>query len=140
MYVMFVFFMQHSAYSITTAAMFDEVMPELSSKLTKRFEESFPVPSGPEHDSLQAFSQALTSNIVGGIGYFYGRSIVDKGFAYEWDQEDDDDEESAQPGAGFTAPRALLTATPSRSFFPRGFYWDEGFHLLHIGEWDNDLR
>ena len=73
--------------------MFDEVMPELSTKLTKRFEETFPVPPGPEHDSLQAFSQALTSNIVGGIGYFYGRSIVDRGFAYEWDQEDDEDEE-----------------------------------------------
>ncbi|VDC05344.1 unnamed protein product [Peniophora sp. CBMAI 1063] len=134
-----VFYESSSSNHHLTSAMFDEVMPDLTTKLTKRFSETFPVPSGPEHDSLQAFSQALTSNIVGGIGYFYGRSIVDRGFAYEWDQEDDEDEDTAQSGAGFTAPRALLTATPSRSFFPRGFYWDEGFHLLHIGEWDNDL-
>lgn len=75
--------------------------------------------------SLEAFSRAVTSNLVAGVGYFYGTSIVDKKFSYEWDEEDDSvtTEEEESKGAKLTDPKALLTATPSRSFFPRGFYW-----------------
>ena len=67
----------------------------------------------------------MTSNLVAGVGYFYGTSIVDKKFSYEWDEEDDSvtAEEDEPKGAKLTDSKALLTATPSRSFFPRGFYW-----------------
>lgn len=67
----------------------------------------------------------MTSNLVAGVGYFYGTSIVDKKFSYEWDEEDDSvtAEGDESKGAKLTDPKALLTATPSRSFFPRGFYW-----------------
>jgi len=106
---------------------------------TQRFQETFPIPpeSPPSH---LAFSKAITSNLFGGIGYFYGSSIVDRGFKHEWDQTDDDDEETiadqkAQPK--LQPPRGLLTATPSRPFFPRGFYWYARFratfgHLLTL--------
>lgn len=145
-----------------TASTLDEGVPALIASYNARFDEAFPVSSDwPE--SVKEFSRALTSNLIGGVGYFYGTSIVDRGFAYEWDQDDDftvepRDGKDGAKGAKLTEPKALLTATPSRSFFPRGFYWlasffgyaktemlsyfyrDEGFHLLHIGEWDNDLR
>lgn len=59
-------------------------------------------------------SKAALSNMLGGVGYFYGRQVVRvKGHVAEsW-------------------PTALFTAVPSRSFFPRGFLWDEGFHQVN---------
>ena len=94
-----------------------------------RFDSAIPVPIDyptTDLEGLKAFAKAITSNLVGGIGYFYGTSIVNKGFRYEWDKEEDDASDSSSDideGARLTEPKALLTATPSRSFFPRGFYW-----------------
>lgn len=78
----------------------------------------------------------MTANLVGGIGYFHGPSLVDRTFSQEWDA---DETSASKSSPQLTEPRELFAATPSRSFFPRGFYWDEGFHLSLIGAWDNDL-
>ncbi|EIM90479.1 glycoside hydrolase [Stereum hirsutum FP-91666 SS1] len=140
-----VFFESASTNQKLSSATLDEGIPALVAKYDQRFSQVFPVPALPDHQSLTTFSQAITSNLIGGVGYFYGQSIVDAGFAYEWDEDDesageeDSKKSKSEKGARLVDPKALLTATPSRSFFPRGFYWDEGFHLLHIGEWDNDL-
>eukprot|EP01097_Dermamoeba_algensis_P004027 TRINITY_DN2693_c0_g1_i1.p1 TRINITY_DN2693_c0_g1~~TRINITY_DN2693_c0_g1_i1.p1 ORF type:complete len:481 (-),score=84.84 TRINITY_DN2693_c0_g1_i1:128-1570(-) len=63
------------------------------------------------------FGMAAFSNVLGGMGHFQGRSRLRDAVTGE-----------EIPGKF----RTLLTGTPSRSFFPRGFLWDEGFHQLII--------
>ncbi|KAH9053836.1 glycoside hydrolase [Lactarius vividus] len=138
-----VFFESRSSHANLNSATLDEGIAAFSASFAERFNRIFPVPDSPRRDALNAFSQAITSNLLGGIGYFYGTSIVDPTFSNEWDDDgssaDHGDDDKTSKGPHLTEPKALLTATPSRSFFPRGFYWDEGFHLMHVGEWDNDL-
>ena len=74
-------------------------------------------------ESLQQMSKEALSNILGGIGYFYG-NIKEK---------NNDNNDNSQKEKG------LLTATPCRSYFARGFLWDEGFHQLIISKWDIEL-
>uniref|UniRef100_A0A8C4UL00 Mannosyl-oligosaccharide glucosidase n=1 Tax=Falco tinnunculus TaxID=100819 RepID=A0A8C4UL00_FALTI len=87
----------------------------------QRFEETFGLGRKGFPLPQQRFAQAALSDLLGGMGYFHGRSLVQSPL-----QE--------QPVA---APEAVLfTAVPSRSFFPRGFLWDEGFHQLLLARWD----
>ncbi|GLB35277.1 putative glycosyl hydrolase family 63 N-terminal domain [Lyophyllum shimeji] len=145
-----VFFESGSSKQKLSSSILDQGIPALVASYDERFRSVFPYPSDyakEKEQSLEAFSKASTSNLMGGVGYFYGTSIINRKFSYEWDEDEDatsntgqdEDGQEVQPGARLTEPKALLTATPSRSFFPRGFYWDEGFHLLHIGRWDNDF-
>lgn len=64
---------------------------------------------------LAGASKAALSNMLGGMGYFFGTSDV----------------RNPETGAVTPSwPAALFSAVPSRSFFPRGFIWDEGFHQV----------
>jgi Glycosyl hydrolase family 63 C-terminal domain len=91
-----------------------------------------PLPPGTTETAKRALS-----NMLGGIGFWAGHSLVgvprrkasgggSKRGRLEW----------------VTVPgweTALFSAVPSRSFFPRGFLWDEGFHQLLIARWDARL-
>ncbi|KAF2755559.1 glucosidase I [Pseudovirgaria hyperparasitica] len=96
-------------------------------------------------DRFEEFSKSLFSNLLGGIGYFYGDSRTDRSYdpAYEEDNEgfweEAADAQTRHSAQSLTDPRELFTSIPSRPFFPRGFLWDEGFHLLPVIDYDVDL-
>ncbi|CAG2190003.1 MOGS [Mytilus edulis] len=103
---------------------FQQELTKYSTAFDKRFTKTFDLEEKGYNSADIDFAKAAMSNMVGGIGYFYGSSVVqsrynDKPIEY-W-------------------PAALYTAVPSRSFFPRGFLWDEGFHNLLISRWDSTI-
>lgn len=86
----------------------------------------------------------MFSNLVGGVGYFYGDSVVDRSNSPEYEEEnelfwEETEQARAQVKPSVDGPSELFTSIPSRPFFPRGFLWDEGFHLIPVIEWDLDL-
>ncbi|KAH9068995.1 hypothetical protein Ae201684P_004692 [Aphanomyces euteiches] len=103
----------------TPVVVFDDLLPSLHERFDTQFSAAFPI----HNPALVKLGQAALSNLVGGIGYFYGSTIL----------------ESADKSIDRTPSLALFTAVPSRPFFPRGFLWDEGFHQLGIVAFDKDL-
>ncbi|OTA94794.1 glycoside hydrolase family 63 protein [Hypoxylon sp. CO27-5] len=110
----------------------------------ERFADVF-APQAPfKADKYRKFGRSMLSNLAGGIGYFYGKHVVDRSYAPEYDEENEGFwEETAEARARrqeqLEGPYELFSSIPSRPFFPRGFLWDEGFHLLPIADWDIDL-
>ncbi|KAF1990188.1 glycoside hydrolase family 63 protein [Aulographum hederae CBS 113979] len=114
----------------------------------KEFENRFKSvlkPQAPfDKPKYQQFSESLLSNLMGGIGYFYGDSKVDRSGADEYLEENEEfwtetEEARGKNEVSTEGPTELFTSIPSRPFFPRGFLWDEGFHLMPIIDWDTDL-
>ncbi|KAH8896041.1 glycoside hydrolase [Thozetella sp. PMI_491] len=123
---------------------FETDLNTFSSAFQERVDKAFPRTPPFQDEKYAAFAQALLSNLLGGLGFFHGDSKVDLTHAPEYNETEPHFWEKVkavmeQASITTTEPSSLLSFTPSRPFFPRGFLWDEGFHLLPVLEWDLDL-
>ena len=107
------------------AAQLEERLIEKSIDFSDRFEHIFGLKAKGYTEKQIAMAESMLSNMLGAIGYFYGSSKVSSAR----------DPENVK----LYGPLQLFTAVPSRSFFPRGFFWDEGFHNLLISRFDSKL-
>lgn len=139
-----ILFSSDSISEAMTSSSLTEGIEDALSTFGKRFQSVYS-PSAPFQDEQHVkFSQSLLSNLIGGIGFFYGTSKVDVSSAPEYAETDQNFwEKSASARSRAVVeeqdPYQLFSAIPSRPFFPRGFLWDEGFHLQVIQDWDMDL-
>ncbi|CAH1641997.1 unnamed protein product [Spodoptera littoralis] len=101
------------------------VLQEKKREFDAEFESKFRLDEKGYPPEDVAIARAALANMVGGIGYFFGAGRVQSQYTRE-------------PVPYWRAP--LYTGVPSRSFFPRGFLWDEGFHGLLIGRWSPDIQ
>ncbi|KAF2878582.1 glycoside hydrolase [Massariosphaeria phaeospora] len=133
-----------SAPEPVTSADLAQQIKSVTSGFASRFSDVFKPQAPFLRERYDEFAKSLFSNLIGGIGYFYGDSRVDRSHdaAYEEDNEGFWEEAAEARGrnpAQLEGPSELFTSIPSRPFFPRGFLWDEGFHLLPVIDWDVDL-
>ncbi|KAK9120064.1 hypothetical protein Scep_018157 [Stephania cephalantha] len=109
-----------------TGELLDSQLKQGQREFEEKFQKSFSLTNKVDSQSMNV-GRAAMANLVGGIGYFYGQSKIALARS-----------SSQNKGDNFVPywPAELYTAVPSRSFFPRGFLWDEGFHQLLIWRWD----
>ncbi|KAL0241510.1 hypothetical protein GEMRC1_006745 [Eukaryota sp. GEM-RC1] len=84
-----------------------------SRSFNQKFDETYSL--APQYRST---GKLALSNLFGGLGYWYGHSTVSQ---------------RTRKGSTslYTTPdHSHFGFSPSRSSFPRGFVWDDGFHLM----------
>ena len=139
-----VLFSTNAEVSPMTSSSFTKGVQGLLSRFEKRFRSVYEPRAPFENEQHVKFSQSLLSNLMGGTGYFDGTSKVAASSALEDAEigEDSWKKASSNQSSGAVQERGpfkLMSTVPSRPFFPRGFLWDEGFHLQVILDWDMDF-
>jgi mannosyl-oligosaccharide glucosidase len=114
------------------------------SNFDDKFDSAFKPQAPFKNNKFAELSKSLFSNLLGGIGFFHGDQKIDRTMAPEYEEENEGFWEESADARGRVVPKtegptSLFTSIPSRPFFPRGFLWDEGFHLLPVMDWDIDL-
>ncbi|KAJ5248878.1 mannosyl-oligosaccharide glucosidase [Penicillium chermesinum] len=139
-----VLFSSGSASKPMTSETISEQIKHASLSFSERFKQVLSPRAPFTSAEYLRFSKAMLSNLIGGIGFFHGDALVDRSDSPAYDEENEGFwEETAEARAAaqpvLEGPMDLFTCVPSRPFFPRGFLWDEGFHLLPVMEYDSDL-
>ncbi|KAF3935667.1 hypothetical protein ABW19_dt0206655 [Dactylella cylindrospora] len=136
-----ILFSSDSASKPITSEILTDKIKENEVRFGERFDKIFKRQPPFHASKYEKFARELFSNLLGGIGFFHGTSLVDRS---EYPEDEENFWEAAKANrerdlGQMEGPTTLFTSIPSRPFFPRGFLWDEGFHLLPIIEWDVDL-
>ena len=139
-----VIFSSASSGKDLTSADITRQISTTSQSFNERFSSVFKLATPFQGDEYRRFAKSMFSNLLGGIGYFQGHQLIDRSYAPEYDEESEGFWEEAavaraRKAQDMEGPYELFTSVPSRPFFPRGFLWDEGFHLIPIADWDIDL-
>lgn len=139
-----IIFSSGSAPNEVTSEDLTKEIKSVSTSFTERFGDIFDLKAPYDTPKYAKFAKSMFSNLFGGIGYFYGDEVVDRSYAPEYDEENEGFWEEAAEARSRKqerreGPFELYSSIPSRPFFPRGFLWDEGFHLLPIADWDMDI-
>ena len=117
--------------SALTGTGFSQRFQRSEMAFARRFKDTFGEFNGPDvPEGTETVAKAALSNLLGGMGYWYGNSLA------KIPGETDD---AGDPVIKPLWPATLFSTTPSRSFFPRGFLWDEGFHQLLLRKWNPAL-
>lgn len=135
-----------SKYAAAFDAKFDRLF-KLSSKIDPRTNARMFT-----NEDIEVGKKAVSA-VLGGIGHFYGEPRIGNALdSPPLPQAHNTPEEREAAEAHFKAavtqiyqsslevvrgpPISLLTSTPSRTSFPRGFLWDEGYHQMVASQWD----
>lgn len=99
-----------------------------------KFSQHFTLSSPYNEKKYENFAKEALSGLLGGLSYSHGDHLVDRDTVF-----DEESFENQVLEGELEGPFELFTLVPSRPFFPRGFLWDEGFHLLPLLDYDSDL-
>lgn len=139
-----------SVYSVSDV---DNLLIQKKAELNDRFENTFNLQKLEFSEGEVSVAKKAFSSLLGGIGYFFGKPRISDAADIDNDgkQINQLNSEANRVREELNQKRlhqrlnshreyvALLTATPSRTSFPRGFLWDEGFHQMLVVPWNPRL-
>lgn len=108
----------------------DETFNLIDDKFTRKYQLSVPF----NIQEYISFAKEILSQLLGGITYLNDDRKINKD-----EMKEDSVHINSKIEGGNEGPYELFTCVSSRLFASRGGYWDEGFHLLPICDYDSDL-